>query len=259
MKILIAGDIVGSPGRTVFAHTAVRLRQQGKVDFVIANAENAAGGRGLLPKLAEELFAAGADVLTLGDHAWDQRDLIPYFSQNDRVLRPGNFPPGCPGRGWVTLRHNELNITVINLVGRVFMAPTDCPFRAADEILKMIPPGPNVIIVDIHAEATSEKIALGRYLDGRVTAVVGSHTHVPTADEGMLPRGTAYITDIGMSGPKDSIIGRELEPVLKKFITGMPQRFEIAKDQVILEGVILDVDSKTGRAKSIKRIREQAG
>jgi len=259
MKILIAGDIVGSPGRTVFAQTAIRLRQQGKIDFVIANAENAAGGRGLTPKLADELFAAGADILTLGDHAWDQRELIPYMDQNERVIRPGNFPPGCPGRGWVRVEHDGLNITVINLVGRVFMNPADCPFRAADQILKQLPPGPQVRIVDIHAEATSEKIAMGRYLDGRVTAVVGTHTHVPTADEGLLPKGTAYITDLGMTGPQDSVIGRELEPVLKKFITGMPHRFDIAKNKVILEGVILQVDNQTGRAKNIKRVREKMG
>ncbi|MBN1269512.1 MAG: TIGR00282 family metallophosphoesterase [Kiritimatiellae bacterium] len=260
MNILIAGDIVGSPGRTAFAQVATRYRAEGKADVVVANAENAAGGRGLTPALAEELLAAGADVLTLGDHAWDQKEIIPFLDREPRVLRPANFAPGCPGRGWVTVETAAGRLTVVNLVGRVFLAATDCPFHKADAVLGLPPKElAKLVLVDIHAEATSEKIALGRYLDGRVTAVVGSHTHVQTSDEALLPKGTAYITDLGMTGPKDSVLGRDVKSVLHKFITGMPAKFEVATGDVTFEGVLIEADTDTGRAKRIKRVREKIG
>lgn len=256
MKILFVGDIVGSPGRTAFARTVTRWRQEQKIDVVIANAENAAAGRGLTPALAEELFNAGADALTLGDHTWDQKELAPYLDQEPRIVRPANFPPGCPGRGHTVVETPKGAVLVINLIGRVFMPAQDCPLRTVDAVLKETASRARIILVDIHAEATSEKIVTGRYLDGRVTAVVGTHTHVQTADEGLLPKGTAYITDAGMTGPKDSVLGRALDPVLKKFLTGMPTKFDIATDDVRLEGVLIEADAKTGRARRITRIQE---
>ncbi len=256
MKILIVGDIVGSPGRTAFARIVGRLRTAGEVDFVVANAENSAGGRGLTPALAEDLFRAGADVLTTGDHVWDQKELAKHIDKEPRILRPANYAPVCPGKGYITVDTPAGRVTVIDLVGRVFLGPADCPFRAADQILNTGGPG-KIVIVDLHAEATSEKIAMGRYLDGRVSAVVGSHTHVQTSDETILPKGTAYITDLGMTGPKDSVLGREVESILHKFLTGMPAPFEVATKDVNLEGVLITVDEKTGRATKIKRVREK--
>ncbi len=256
MKILIVGDIVGSPGRMAFARIVGRMRTAGEVDFVIANAENAAGGRGITPALAEDLFRAGADVLTTGDHVWDQKELAKNIDKEPRILRPANYAPACPGKGQITVDTPAGRVTVIDLVGRVFLGPADCPFRAADQILNTGGPG-KIVIVDLHAEATSEKIAMGRYLDGRVSAVVGSHTHVQTSDETILPKGTAYITDLGMTGPKDSVLGREVESILHKFLTGMPAPFEVATKDVNLEGVLITVDEKTGRATKIKRVREK--
>ncbi len=254
MKILMAGDIVGSPGRAVLKEVSARLKYSGEVDFIVANAENAAGGRGITEKLADEVLAAGADVITLGDHTWNQKEIRGYLEREARVVRPANFAPGCPGRGWVTVTSSFGPVTVISLIGRVFMDPYDCPFRAADEILKRTDMG-KIILVDFHAEATAEKIVLGRYLDGRVTAVAGTHTHVQTSDEEILPGGTAYITDLGMTGPKDSAIGRDLASVTGMLLTGMPAKFEIARGNVMLEGVIIDVDRENGKARSIKRVR----
>ncbi len=256
MKILMTGDIVGQPGRTAFARTAGRMREQRGVDMIIANAENSAGGRGITPVICDELFAAGADVLTLGDHTWDQKELAPWLKNAKRVVRPANFAPGCPGTGCVTVMVKNIPVTVISLVGRVFMSPYDCPFRTADQILAQKNPPGGIIMVDVHAEATSEKIALGRYLDGRVSAVAGTHTHVQTADEEILPGGTAYITDLGMTGPKDSILGRDVNSVLQKFLTGMPSRFSIATEKVAFEGALVTVDDKTCRATGIERVRE---
>jgi len=257
MRILMVGDIVGGPGRTVFARTALRLRQAKAVDFIVANAENAAGGKGLTRALAEELFAAGADVLTLGDHAWDQRGFVSEIAGLPAVVRPANFTPSAPGRGFVTVEKKGVRVTVIALVGRVFMNPTDCPFRAVDAILTKEPALGKVILVDMHAEATSEKIAMSRFLDGRVTAVCGTHTHVQTADERLMPGGTGAITDLGMTGPKDSVIGRSAEAVLRTFQTGLPSKFEVADGDVELDGVLLDVDPATGRCRAIKRVRER--
>ena len=257
MNVLMVGDIVGGPGRTIFARYVGGLKRRGEVDVVVANAENAAGGKGLSRVLADELFAAGADVITLGDHAWDQKDIVAYIGAERRLIRPANFAPGCPGRGFVTIDTPKGRVTVMNLVGRVFMPPFDCPFRTADAILGKEPALGKVILVDMHAEATSEKLAIGRYLDGRVSAVVGTHTHVQTSDEALLPKKTAYITDLGMTGPKDSVLGRDLPSVMAKFLTGMPSKFEIADKDVMLEGAWIDIDEQTGRARRISRIRER--
>ncbi len=255
MQILMVGDITGSPGRMVFAQVLARLRRLHGIDFTVVNGENAAAGRGITPKLADELFAAGADVITLGDHAWDQKDLIPLLSRDERLIRPANFAPGCPGQGVVTLQTAKGAVSVMQFIGRVFMKPYDCPFRAADQALQQ--PGLGTVrLVDIHAEATSEKIVFGRYLDGRVSAVVGTHTHVQTADEVLLPGGTGYITDLGMTGVNDSAIGRKLDAVTGTFLTGMPAKFDIAKGDPVLHGVLLQVDAGTGRAQKITRIRE---
>ncbi len=257
MRLVVVGDIVGEPGRRAFARIAGRMRREGEVDFLVANAENAAGGRGLTPALAGELFDAGADVLTLGDHAWDRKELLGYFDTEPRILRPANYPPGCPGKGWITVPTPAGPVTVINLVGRVFMAPADCPFRAVDQILSTGGGLGRMIVVDLHAEATSEKVALGRYLNGRVSAVVGSHTHIQTADETILSRGTAYLTDLGMTGPKDSVIGRDGDAVLRKFLTGLPSVFTVADGDVRLEGVRLTLDPASGHALRIQRIQER--
>ncbi len=255
MKILHIGDINGSPGRQAFHKVAVPMKNQGEVDVIVVNGENAAAGRGITPALATELLDAGADVVTLGDHAWDQKEMIPFIDLEPRVIRPLNFAPGVPGKGWVRINTPQGTLSVVQVIGRVFMHPYDCPFRAFDQLLKLHPElGPR-IIVEIHAEATSEKIAFGRYLDGRVSSVAGTHTHVQTSDDIILPKGTAYITDLGMTGPKDSVIGREVQPVLHKFLTGMPAKMEMAKHQVALEGLLIDIDS-SGKAKSVERIRK---
>lgn len=252
MKILWTGDIVGSPGRRIFKNVVHGLKNRGEVQAVICNAENAAAGSGITEALAKELFDAGADVLTLGDHVWNQKETAPFLSREKRVIRPANLPAACPGVGYTTVQTPLCPITVISVLGRVFMQPADCPFLTCDAILKKLPAGNGPVFVEIHAEATSEKIALGRYLDGRVTAVAGTHTHVPTNDAHLMPKGTAYITDLGMTGPVDSVIGRELAPVLQKFLTGMPSRFEVAKGVATLQGVIIDVDRASGRALSIE-------
>jgi hypothetical protein len=256
MRVLVVGDIVGSPGRAVFREVVARLRASGAVHAVVANAENAAAGNGITGELADELFKAGADVLTLGDHTWNQKDIETYIAREKRLLRPANFAPTCPGRGWVTVQTSQGPLTVINLMGRVFLPPMDCPFRTVDALLTAIPGG-TPVLVDLHAEATSEKIAMGWYLDGRVAAVIGTHTHVQTSDEKLLPKGTAYITDLGMTGPTTSVIGREVEPVLRKFLTGMPSKFDVAKGPAALDGVIIEIDRVTTRAVSITRVREQ--
>ena len=254
MRILIVGDIVGSPGRRIFKTGVKRLRAACGLHAVIANAENAAAGSGITDALAAELFEAGADVLTLGDHVWDQKGIDVDLARERRMVRPANLPEECPGNGWTTVQTALGPLTVISLLGRVFMPPVDCPFRCVDALLKRIPRG-GPLVVDFHAEATSEKIAMGWHLDGRVSAVVGSHTHVQTSDERLLPGGTACLTDLGMTGPRDSVIGREVAPVLRKFITGMPSRFEVAKGPAVLEGVLLDADRTTGKAVAITRVR----
>ncbi|MEN8254932.1 MAG: TIGR00282 family metallophosphoesterase [Verrucomicrobiota bacterium] len=258
MRVLLVGDIVGKPGRNVFVQVVNRLKDEGAVDFVIANGENAAAGRGPTPEIANALLNAGADVVTLGDHAWDAKEMVAGIDLEERIIRPANLPKDAPGKGMVRVETPEGEITVLQLVGRVFMQPSyDCPFQVADRMLKGALAEEKVVFVDFHGEASSERMAMGRYLDGRVSAVFGTHTHCQTSDETVFPNGTAYITDLGMTGPKDSILGREVEPVVKKFITGVPQKFNVAKGDPTLEGAIVDVDMKTGKANSIERLRIQ--
>ncbi len=259
MHILFVGDIFGSPGRRILRDHLHHLIETHKIELLLINAENAAGGFGLTPALAEEFFELGADVLTTGNHVWDKKELIDYLksaapdSQARRIIRPANYAPGTPGFGWFEgTTKAGTPFAVINLQGRVFMANNECPFRAADHLLSQIKA--KVIVVDIHAEATSEKMAMGWYLDGRVTAVLGTHTHVPTADTRILPKGTAYQTDVGMTGPYDSIIGVEKELVLNRFLSSMPGKFEAAKGDPRLCGVIIECDPTTGRASAIQRI-----
>ncbi len=260
MRILFIGDIFGRPGRTIVRERLPALVGEHAVDLIIANGENSAAGFGITPSLAEDLFDLGIDVITTGNHVWDKREIVEYFESADgnqhsparRVLRPANYPAGMPGWGVYEGRKGKTGFAVINLQGRVFMASNDDPFRVADQLINSVKA--KVIFVDIHAEATSEKIAMGWYLDGRVTAVVGTHTHIPTADERVLPGGTAYITDVGMSGPYDGVIGVQKELVVGKFLNNMPVRFEAATGDVRLCAVVVDCDEVTGKARSIQRL-----
>jgi 2',3'-cyclic-nucleotide 2'-phosphodiesterase len=260
VKILFIGDIFGKPGRTIVHERIKELVRENSADLIIANGENSAAGFGITPALADELFELGIDVITTGNHVWDKREIIDYFqaangdakSQARRVLRPANYPPDMPGWGVYEGCKNGVAYAVINLQGRVFMASNDDPFRKADQLLKEIKA--KVIFVDFHAEATSEKVAMGWYLDGRVTAIVGTHTHIPTADQTVLPGGTAYITDVGMTGPYDGVIGVQKDLVLGKFLSNMPVRFEPATGDVRLCGVVVDCDADTGRARDIRRV-----
>ncbi len=257
MKILFIGDIFGQPGRRIVKDTLPELRRELQPDLVLANAENAAAGFGITPSLVDELLDLDIAVLSSGNHIWDKKEILPWFREqvNGRLLRPANYPPDAPGSGvFVGKTPAGISYAVINLQGRVFMPTIDCPFRKADELLHSIPEEAKIRIVDLHAEATSEKQALGWYLDGRVTAVLGTHTHVPTADEIVLPQGTAYITDVGMTGPYESIIGMERQSVIQKFLDQLPTRFEVASGDVRLCGVLLEVDPRSGRAVSIQRI-----
>jgi metallophosphoesterase (TIGR00282 family) len=257
MNILFIGDIVGHPGRQAVADLLPGLVKKYNLDFVIANAENAAGGSGITPKVAQELFAAGVDALTSGDHIWKKRDIFEIIEGEERILRPLNFPGNAPGRGLGIFKKNSKSIGVINVQGRVFMEALECPFRTARQAQEELIKQTKVILLDIHAEATSEKIAMGWYLDGLVSAIVGTHTHIQTADERILPAGSAYITDAGMTGPYDSVIGRQTEDVLQRFITAVPTRFEVAKENVQLHGVLLDIDENTGKARAITRIQKK--
>ena len=256
MKILLVGDIVGKPGRNAFVQVVGKLKDEGAVDFVIANGENAAAGRGPTPEIAHALLNAGADVITLGDHAWDSKEMVAGIDMESHIIRPANFAKGAPGKGYARVDTPEGPITVLQLIGRVFMQPSyECPFQMSDRMLKGELSNDKVIFVDMHGEASSERMAMGRFLDGRVSAVFGTHTHCQTSDETIFPAGTAYITDLGMTGPKDSVLGREVEPVIKKFLTGVPHKFDVAKGDPVLEGAMVDVDMKTGKANSIERIR----
>lgn len=257
MRILVFGDVVGRPGRAAVERHLRALEPAGRPDFVVANGENASGGRGIDPATAEALQDAGVDVITTGNHVWQSREIADYLAETTRVLRPANYPPGCPGSGWTVLpsRDGGAPVAVLNLIGRVFMGPADCPFRAAEAALDAIAGEAPVILVDMHAEATSEKNAMGRFLDGRVSAVVGTHTHVQTADEQVLPGGTAYLTDIGMCGPQDSILGVRTDRVIERFLTQMPTRFDVAKGPVVVQGVEIEVDGATGRASAIRRLQ----
>jgi 2',3'-cyclic-nucleotide 2'-phosphodiesterase len=261
VRILFIGDIFGRPGRTIVRERLPELVKQHSVDLIIANGENAAAGFGITPALAEELFELGIEVLTSGNHIWDKREIIEYFETADgnpysparRLLRPANYPSALPGWGlYQGQTRGGVDYAIINLQGRVFMTSNDDPFRVADDLLKQVTA--KVVLVDMHAEATSEKISMGWYLDGRVTAVLGTHTHIPTADEHVLPNGTAYQTDVGMTGPYDSVIGVKKELVINRFLTNMPARFEAASGDVRLCAVVIDCDESTGKARSIQRI-----
>ena len=255
MRILFIGDIVGRAGRDVTRRFLDS--EQLDADLIVANAENAAGGVGLTREVADELFSYGIDLLTLGNHAFDKRDVLEFIDDEHRLVRPFNYPPGVPGRGFTVARaRNGVPVGVINLMGRVFnILQLDCPFRTADRALAELREECRVILVDHHAEATSEKQALGYYLDGRVSAVVGTHTHVATADENILPGGTAYITDVGMVGAGCSVIGVRKELVIERFLTQLPVRFEVARGLASLSAVWLEIDSETGKALSIQRLR----
>ncbi len=249
MKVLVIGDVIGRPGRQALQMLLPGLRKELNVDMVIANAENTAGGIGVTPDTARELLGAGVDVLTSGNHIWAHKDIIPEID-NLPLVRPLNYPPGVPGRGYII----ERGVMVVNLMGRVFIGNFDCPFRAMDALLATIEPLPKVIIVDFHAEATAEKIALGRYLDGRVSAVLGTHTHVGTIDHQIFPRGTAFVSDIGMTGPVESVIGDEIDAVLRRVITMMPGRLSPAGGPVQFTGMLVDIDEESGKAVAIERI-----
>lgn len=250
MLILAIGDIIGKPGRQAVKELLPDLREQYGLDLVIANAENTAGGLGLTSNIAHELLDAGVDVLTSGNHIWAEKEIIPYLDSDMPVLRPLNYPPGVPGRGYMV----KGKAMVVNLIGRTFIGNFDCPFRAMDQLLAELEHKPRVIVVDFHAEATSEKMALGRYLDGRVSAVLGTHTHVGTIDAQLLPKGTAYVTDIGMTGPINSVIGDDTESVLQRFLTAIPHRLSVGKGKTMLNAILVRVDDKTGKSVSIERL-----
>jgi len=259
MNILCIGDIVGKPGRLALEETLPGLKKEFGIDFVVVNAENAAGGAGLTSRIAQELLKASCDVITLGDHVWDQKELEEYLDQTDRVIRPANFPEGTPGKGWcIQKTASGQKVGVINLLGRVFMRyHLECPFRTLERIVAEIHRETPVVIVDMHAEATSEKVALGHFVDGKASVVFGTHTHIQTADEKILPKGAAYITDLGMTGPYDSVIGQNKEDIIKRFLTSMPAKFQVAENDVIVHGIVVQIDNKTGRAQKITRVQKR--
>jgi metallophosphoesterase (TIGR00282 family) len=255
MRIMFVGDVVGSPGRKILHDHLADTVAQRKVDLCIVNGENAASGFGITPRLAEELFAAGAEVITGGNHIWDRKEIFDYLPHEPRLIRPANFPPGAPGSGlYIGKAKNGVDYAVLDLQGRTFMPALDCPFRAAERELTRVPPNVKVIVVDIHAEATSEKQAMGWFLDGKVSVVLGTHTHVATADERVLPGGTAYITDVGMTGPHDSVIGMDKVGIIQRFLDGMPARFSVPEGDVRMNAVLIDADEPTGHARSIERV-----
>lgn len=254
MKLLMIGDVVGGPGRKMLKRVLPDVRARHGIGAVVVNAENCAAGSGITAALAKEIFDAGADAITLGDHTWGQKEFAGQIGGIENLVRPANFPQECPGRGWCVVTMPTFRFAILNLEGRVFMNPADCPFKTADRALAEIPKDVPVF-VDFHAEATSEKITMGYYLDGRVTAVVGTHTHVQTSDAMLLPKGSAYMTDLGMTGPYISSIGRDLAPVTRRFLTGMPARFEVATGPCVMEGAIIDFDPASKRASSIEALR----
>ena len=255
MKILLIGDIVGRPGRVAVQQWVPKLLEELGLDLVIANCENAAAGSGITPSTADEIFRGGVDALTSGNHVWRKREGHDLLRMDPRVIRPANYPDAAPGAGSTVVESESgVKVGVLNVMGRIFMEPLDCPFRAAEKEIARLTLVTSVIIVDIHAEATSEKVALGWFLDGKVSCVFGTHTHIPTADERILPRGTAYLTDVGMTGPYDSVIGRRTDQILERFLTGLPVRSEVAEGNVQLRGLVIDVDPGTGKARSLERI-----
>ncbi|GGA34702.1 metallophosphoesterase [Kroppenstedtia guangzhouensis] len=254
MRILMIGDIVGSPGRKALLEYLPRLKRSHHPDLVVVNGENAADGRGITRSIAREFFGSGVDCITLGNHTWDKREIFDFIDGEKRIVRPANYPEGTPGQGYARLKFHGGELVVINLMGRSFLSNLDCPFREADAILKKLKGNPPVL-VDFHAETTSEKLALAWYLDGRVSAVIGTHTHVQTADERILPKGTAYLTDVGMVGPYDSVLGMNKDLVIKKFLTQLPVRFEVSKGRVQFNAVLIDLDLVTGKSTRIDRLR----
>ncbi|MBM3948224.1 MAG: TIGR00282 family metallophosphoesterase [SAR202 cluster bacterium] len=254
MRVLMIGDVVGRLGRRAVRTLLPGLRKEFGLDLVVANGENAAGGFGITPETAQELLNSGVDIITTGNHIWDQMEIVPELERGGRVLRPLNYPPTTPGQGHAIV----VGVLVVNLIGRVFVGTWDCPFRAVDGLLRSLPKPPKVVLVDFHAEATSEKVAMGWYLDGRVSAVVGTHTHVPTADARIFPKGTGFVTDLGMVGPMESVIGVEVQDVLTRFLDQTPQRLRVAtKGRVCFNSVMFDIDDATGRATAVSRLDRQ--
>nr|MBU1327648.1 TIGR00282 family metallophosphoesterase [Candidatus Omnitrophota bacterium] len=258
MRILLIGDIVGSPGREAVKKIVPGLRRERDIDFVIANAENVAGGSGLTPETVDELFQNKIDVITSGDHVWKKKEIYERLSKDNRILRPANYPQTSPGSGMTVVSlENGKKVAVINLLGRVFMHPVDCPFTAAEKEIEKINRVTKIILVDMHAEATSEKIAMGIFLDSRVSVVFGTHTHVQTADEKIFSQGTGYITDLGMTGPQDSVIGRRSDAIVEHFLTLLPKKFEIADKNLELQGAIVKIDDESGKCLLIERVKEK--
>ena len=254
MNILMVGDVYGESGRAAVAKLLPRLRREHAIDFCVVNVENAAGGFGVTAPIARQILEHGADVMTSGNHIWDKKEIVAYIVKENLLLRPANFPAGTPGAGHVTVKCGPHKIAVVNLMGRVFMLPIDCPFRKADELVPELRKETPIVLVDMHCEATSESLAMGWYLAGRVSAVVGTHRHVQTADERILPGGTAYITDLGLTGPTDGVIGVDRDQIIQRFLQQMPIRFETAKGPAALQGVVIVVDPDTGRSSSIRRL-----
>ena len=257
MRILFIGDVIGQPGREAVASVLPRLAEEHKIDLVIANAENLAGGFGVTPAVAEEMFALGVDILTSGNHIWDKKEVEEYIAKEQRLLRPANYHEQAPGKGSLVLEVGGCPVGVLNLQGRAYMPATDCPFRVADREVGRLRRQTAVIFVDFHGEATAEKQAFAWYVDGRVSAVIGSHTHVQTADERILPSGTAYLTDAGMTGGRDSVIGMRVEEPISRFVTGLPKKFRPATGSLHLCGVVVEIDEGSGRATSIVRIQRE--
>ncbi len=256
MRLLFIGDIVGKTGRNATKFLLPAVISKFRIDLVVANGENAAGGFGITDKIVAEIFGYGVNVITTGNHVWDKKEFIPHISKEDRVLRPLNYPPGVPGFGSIIYPlRDALKVAVVNVSGRVFMSNIDCPFRTGKETIERLRTETRIIIIDFHAEATSEKIAFGYYVDGKVSAVIGTHTHVQTADEKVLPGGTAYITDVGMTGPSDSVIGIDKDQIIQRFLTNMPMRFETARGEGIFSAVVIDIDEETGKSTAIQRLQ----
>ena len=257
LRLLFLGDIIGEPGRRAVVESLPRLKEERSLDFIVVNGENSAAGRGITPKISIDLLRAGAAVITTGDHIWDQREIVPYLDTEPRLLRPINYPPGTPGLGSIVLETPKGKVAVVNAQGRTFMQPPiENPFLAMREEVERLRQETRVIFVDMHAETTSEKIAMGRFLDGKVSAVVGTHTHTQTADEQIFPGGTAFLCDAGMCGPSESCLGREIEPIIKKFLTGRPVLFPVARGPVKLHGAIIEIDEQTGKALRIERFAQ---
>jgi 2',3'-cyclic-nucleotide 2'-phosphodiesterase len=257
VKLLFIGDVVGQPGRRAVTALVPKLRERHQLDVVIANGENSAGGAGITEGTATEILSAGVDIITTGDHVWDHKEVMDFLSTEPRILRPANYPPGAPGQGSTILKLEKLPpLAILNLQGRTFMPPLENPFPCAAAEVERLRQGTNLLFVDFHAEATSEKIALARMLDGKISAFIGTHTHVQTADEQIFPGGTAFLCDAGFTGPHEGVIGRDMVAIIQRFMSNLPQRFEVAKGHVLLQGAIVDIDNATGKARSIQRISE---